>query len=318
MGQRDADTIDIWAKSGQIYRISGPGQGKQGISMAPNSVGLLQDAPVKTIWHKTMFGQAMSGMEWERRDIVATLNVGEEMGYDPDRDPDDWYDLYSEIRSAFSYTEDTKIVYGSADGDRILYARMTETPKPFSAQRFEGKDPRLWSYGSVVLTMGCEFPFYLGPSEKYEWNFDGPSGWARIPFYNPGDVPIWPIFEVAEGAQYSLPDYSWGNEEYGRGLTDLDKIITTPLLRMGETCEIQTRPDLETYQSENDAPVGLRANGRDFEYPIPAGEGVGAEDPNQGATIRGFNAIDGGAVTVEMPRWFSSPYVRPRLTRLVA
>ena len=59
----------------------------------------------------------------------------------------------------------------------------------------------------------------------------------------------------------------------GAARHDLDKVVRTPELEIGENIEIQTRPDLETYQSENDAPVGLRANGRDFEYPILPGEG---------------------------------------------
>lgn len=314
MAHRHTDTIDLVGKQGQLYRISGPGQGQQGYSMAPKSTGLLEDVPVKTIWHKTMFGQAMSGMEWERRDVVFTLNVGEELGIDPERDPDEWHDLYSEIREAFSYTEDTKIIYGSADGDRILYARLLEKPKPFSAYNFEGKDPKLWSFGSVVITMACEFPFYIGPSEVWTWEFEGTGTfWETFPWYNPSDVPIWPIFNVTSQARYFLPDFSFGNEEYGRGQTDMDKIVRTPILAKGEECEIQTRPDMETYQAANDSPVGLRAEGRDFEYPIPPG--AGDPDPENGATFRVDNVVDGGALKAELPRWYSSPYARPRLTR---
>ncbi|AEJ95331.1 minor tail protein [Mycobacterium phage LittleLaf] len=309
---RFADTIDIYGKHGQIYRISGPGQGQQGFELAPGSTGLLQDAPVKTTWHKTMFGMSMSGMEWERRDIVWTVNIGVNLGLDPLRDPDEWHDLYDEWRRAFSYTHDTKIVYGSADGDRVLYARLLETPKPFSAHQFEGGDPKRWSMSSIVMTMACEFPFYIGPSEVYEWEFEG-SGlfWTRIPHYNPSDVPIWPTYECTWGARWHIPDFSWGNEEFGRGQADLDKIVRTPELQMGENIEIQTRPDLETYQAENDAPVGLRANGRDFEYPILPGEG----DPNpaNGAVFMADRVVDGGALRATYPRWYSSPYSRPRL-----
>lgn len=316
MGHAQTDTIDIVGKQGQLYRISGPGQGEQGFFLAPKSTGLLDDAPVKTIWHKTMFGQAMSGMEWERRDIVATLNIGYDSPLDPERDPDEWHDLYSEIRSAFSFTQDTKIIYGAADGDRILYARMLEAPKPFSVHAFEGKDPKLWSFGSLVLTMACEFPFYVAPSYWYEWEFEG-SGtfWTRLPYFNDSDVPTWPYYEVTAQARWHIPDFSWGNEEYGRGQDDLDKIVKTPYLEEGESCNIFTRPDIDTFQSENDAPVGLRAEGRDFEYPIPPGEGVGAENADEGAVFMATQVVDGGALRVELPRWYSSPYARPRLTR---
>jgi hypothetical protein len=305
------DTIDIEDKFGQRVRISGPGQGEQGYFMSPNSTGLLDDVPVKTIWHKTMFGMAYSGMEWERRELVWTCNIGYDQYLDPDRDPDEWHQLYDDWRSMFAYDRDTKIIYGAPDGERILYARMIEKPKPFSTHKFEGKDPKLWKFGSVVMTMACEFPFFIGPSERYIWEFEGTGTvWTRLPHYNPSDVPIWPTYEVTEGARYHIPDFSWGNEYYGRGAADEGKIVPTPILQTGETCDIHTRPDEETYQSANDAPVGLRAQGRDFEYPIPPYTGE-----EEGAVFAATNVIDGGVLTAEYPRWYSSPFARPRLTR---
>lgn len=305
------DTIDIENKFGQRVRISGPGQGEQGYFMSPNSTGLLDDAPVKTIWHKTMFGQSYSGMEWERRELVWTCNIGYDQYLDPDRDPDEWHQLYADWRSMFAYDSDTKIIYGAPDGERVLFARMIERPKPFSTHKFEGKDPKLWRFGSVVMTMACEFPFYVGPSEKYTWEFDGTGTvWTRLPHYNPSDVPIWPIYEATEMAQYHIPDFSWGNDYYGRGYADEGKVVPTPLLGKGESVDIHTRPDEETYQSANDAPVGLRSNGKDFEYPIPPYTG---ED--EGAVFMATNVFDGGVFTAEYPRWYSSPFSRPRITR---
>lgn len=316
MGHAHTDPIDIEDRFGELIRISGPGQGAQGYFMAPNSQGLLDDAPVKTIWHKTMFGQSYSGMEWERREPIFTINIGYDEQIDPERDPDEWHDLYASLRARFYYDRDTKFIYRSPDEDRIMYARLIDKPKPFSTHSFEGKDPKLWSFGSVVFTMGCEFPFYIGKSERYEWNFEGTGRrWTKIPHYNPSDVPIWPTYEASEGALYFIPDYSWGNEYYGRGQADLDKIVPTPLLRTGETCDIHTRPDEETYQAANDAPVGLRANGKDFEYPIPPGDGIGAEDINDGAVFVADQITDGGWFTAEYPRWYSSPFSRPQLVR---
>lgn len=317
MAARHADTIDIVGKQGQLYRISGPGQGLQGVELAPRSTGLLDDAPVKPIWYKTMFGQSMIDWEWERRDIVATLNIGTELGVDPERDPDAWHDLFDDIKQQFSFTEDTPIKYGSADGDRMLYVRQLERPKIFTAYQFEGKDPKLWSFGSIILTLACEFPFFVGPSEFWEWEFDGPGHhWVQMPFYNPGDVPIWPVYNVTWGSQYRFPDFSWGNEKFGSGVADLGKTVLTPMLAPGENCEIQTRPDLETYQAENDAPVTLRTKGIDFEYPIPPG--AGDPNPENGAVFSADCTTDGGAVRMELQRWYSSPYARPRLTRALA
>ena len=317
MGHWQTDTIDIEDRSGRRIRISGPGQGEQGYFMAPSSQGLLDDAPVKTIWHKSMFGQSFSGMEWERRELVWTCNIGYEDCIDPERDPDEWHQLYADFRDMFSYSEDTKIIYGTGTDERVLYARMLEKPKPFSTLQFEGRDPKLWSFGSVVMTMACEFPFYVGPTETYEWEFEGTGTiWTKMPFYNPSDVPIFPWYEVTDKARWHIPDVSWGNEMYGRGVTDYDKVVRTPYLEEGENCRIQTRPDQETFQSENDAPVGLRAQGRDFEYPIPPGEGIGDNDPDEGAVFRASEVVSGGALKAYFPRWYSSPYSRPRLFRV--
>jgi hypothetical protein len=311
------DTIDLEDKYGDRIRVSGPGQGEEGYFMAPNSTGLLDDAPVKTIWQKSMFGQKFSGMEWERREPIFTINIGYNTPMDPDRDPDEWHQLYSDLRSRFSYTEDTKVIYGSPDEDRILYLRLLEAPKPFSTHTFEGKDPKLWSFGSVVFTTACEFPFYIGPTEEYVWEFEGVGSlWTQLPHYNPSDVPIWPEYEASERAQFHIPDYSWGNEYYGRGMADLDKIVPTPYLEVGESCDIHTRPDEETYQAANDSGLGLRSGGKDFEYPIPPGEGIGYSlDGEPGAVFRATNVVDGGFFKAKYPRWYSSPFSRPRLTR---
>lgn len=312
------DTIDIEDRFGERIRLSGPGMYEQGYFLAPNSTGLLDDVPVKTIWQKTMFGMRYSGMEYERREQVWTVNIGyDSQGIDPEREPDEWHMLYEDWRRKFAYDRDTKVWYGAADGERRLDVRMIEKPKPFSTHSFEGKDPKLWSFGSVVMTTACEFPFYIGPSEKYVWEFEGVgTAWTRLPHYNPSDVPIWPTYEITEGARYHIPDFSWGNEYYGRGVADMDKIVPTPLLGVGESCDIHTRPDEETYQAANDAPVGLRANGKDFEYPIPPDTGVGVEfSDDSGAVFMATEVVDGGVLTAEYPRWYSSPYSRPRLVR---
>ena len=315
MGMAQTDTIDIEDKYGELIRLSGPGMYEQGYFLAPRSTGLLDDAPVKTIWHKTMFGQSFSGMEWERREQVWTVNIGyDDAGIDPERDPDEWHMLYDDWRRKFDYEKPTKVIYGAPDGDRILFLQMIEKPKPFSTHAFEGKDPKLWSFGSVIMTTASEFPFYVGPSERFEWEIPGVgTQWTKLPWYNDSDVPVWPTFELTEGARYHLPDFSWGNEYYGRGVADENKVVPTPLLGPGESCDVNTRPDKETYQAANDAPVGLRAGGKDFEYPIPPD--TGEPDAEHGATFVATDITGGAALTVEIPRWYSSPYSRPRLVR---
>ena len=110
-----------------------------------------------------------------------------------------------------------------------------------------------------------------------------------------------------------LPDYSFGSEIYGRGVADSGKTVATPQILEGDgNVSVFTRPDKETYISEMETPVGLRAAGKDFEYPIPPGMGTSDTDgANPGCVVRAMNATAGCAIKLTLPRWYSEPFSTP-------
>lgn len=303
------DSIDIVDYFGYKWRIMGPGEGDQGVWLAPKSTGLF-DMPLKTNWGPGIYGQRFRSWKPQRRDVVWTVYIANpEDGEGLDDDPDTWHAIYARwkagIRAGFPIT----VIYTSVDGERRLTITPLEAPKSVSTLEFEGVDPHLWPFGSVVNTSATtELPFYVGPSEKYTWEFTGSgSTWLWLPYYNPATVECWAEWEITSEAEWFLPDYSFGSEEYGRGPTDEGKTVRITPLIYGEDTTVYTRPDLETLVAANDNPVGNRMGGRDFEYPIPPGAG----DPDKGCVVYARGIASGAALTLTLPRWHEEPFGTP-------
>lgn len=305
------DSIDCIDSFGQRWRIMGPGEGTQGAWLAPRSTGLF-DMPFKTNWKNSIYGQSFSSWKPERRDIVWTIYIANpEDNAGIDEDPDTWHWIYSRWKAGFRPGYPFTIIYNSVDGERRLTCVPLETAKSVNTLDFEGVDPHLWPFGSVVMTMAADpLPFYVGPTETFEWEWAGAgSTWFQLPFYNPGTVEVWPEWELSasNNIQWWLPDYSFGSEEYGRGQADEGKTVRLPILRDGEDLSVYTRPDLETLIAANDAPVGNRLAGRDFEYPIPPGGG----DGTAGCTVMVTGVDSGAALRLHLPRWYEEPFSTP-------
>lgn len=311
---RWTDTIDIIGVNGDRCRVSGPGMGDWGPELARHSTGLF-DSPFKTNWGKSMLGQSFESWVPARRDIVATFHIlNPDTGDDLERDPDLWHTIYSRFKALFGSTPEGEatIVYGSADGERHLGVRLLQEAKSFTGNNFEGGDPHLSHYGSLMLTLACENPYYIGPTEHYAWETSGQDdAWFTLPHYNPCTVMIWKEWLLTDQAQWTLPDYSYGWEEYGRGVADMGKTVTLPLLAPGENVHVNTRPDTETLIAENEAPVGNRWRGQDLEYPILAG--AGSPDPANGCVVRVQNITnpDGARCELMLPRWYAEPFSTP-------
>lgn len=308
--RRQGDIIDVIGVNGDFCRISPPGF-SWGPELAPGSTGLY-DMPIRTNWGSYGFGQFFQSWKPKRRDVVWTVNImNPETGTPLDSDDDLWHTIYSRWKAMFSPAAETTIVYTSADGERTLSLRTLDTPKPFSANNFEGKDPHVFSFGSVVQTMAAELPFYVGKTERFAWETSQPGRyWFHLPFYNPSSVEIWPEWHLTGGAQWQLPDYSFGNEAYGRGKADKGKTISLAPLMNDEDLDIQTRPDLETFITSLETPFANRNAGKDFEYPIPPGQG----DSDRGCVVRvNVTNPDGARCELDLPRWYDEPFSTPRI-----
>lgn len=311
MIRREADIIDVIGVNGDFCRISPPGF-SWGPELAPGSTGLY-DMPIQTNWISYGFGQQFQSWKPKRRNIVWTINI-----MNPDapgamltQDSDLWHTIYSRWKAMFSPVYEATIAYTSTDGQRTLGARTLDTAKPFSAHNFEGRDPSLFSFGSVVQTMGCELPFYVGNPFPFQWETDTPgSYWFPIPFFNPGSVDIWPEYSTTGGATWQLPDLSFGSEAYGRGLADAGKTLKLATQMDEEDLDIQTRPDLETFITSLETPFAARMAGRDFEYPIAPGMG----DTERGAVVMvNVTNTDGARFEMTLPRWYDEPFSTARV-----
>ena len=312
-GYRHTDTIDVIGTNGDFCRISHDDL-TWGPVLAPGSTGLFE-MPVQTNWGSYGFGQFYQSWKPKRRDVVWTIHiVNPQTGSRLDQDAELWHIIYSRWRAMFRMGGVVTVVYTSMDGERRLEVRTVQEPKPFSAQSFEGGDPHRWAYGSIVQTMAAELPFYVGAPDTYALEFTGAGDfWGNLPFHNPSTVDIGPEWELTHGAKYVLPDYSFGSEIYGRGIMDAGKTVPTPTIVEGDgSVSVFTRPDKETYISENETPVGLRAAGKDFEYPIPPGMGTSsAKSPNPGCVVRAMGVTDGCAIKLTLPRWYAEPFSTP-------
>lgn len=314
MIRRQGDIIDVYGYNGDFCRISPPGL-SWGPVLAPASQGLY-DMPIQSNWGSYGFGQFFQSWKPKRRNVVWTVDIANPDNYHQllTPDSDHWHTIYSRWKAMFSPQFESTIMYTSQDGPRALGVRTIDAPKPFSAHNFEGKDPKLYAFGSVVQTMGCELPFYVGDTKRFAHEGDGiGSVWFPLPFYNPTPIDLWPVWHLTGGATYQLPDFSYGSEAYGRGVSDLGKTILMAPLLTNEDLDIQTRPDLETFITSLETMYAGRMAGRDFEYPIAPGMG----DATEGCIVRVNNTNpDGFRVELDLTFWYDEPFSTARVAAL--
>lgn len=303
------DTIDVEGVNGDFCRISPPGL-SWGPELAPKSTGLF-DMAIQTNWGVGPFGQFFSSWKPKARDVVWTIHImNPETGNNAlQEDSDLWRSIYSRWKNMFRPDKDATIIYTSSGEERRLGLKTLQASQSFSSQSFEGKDPALFAYGSVVQTMRAELPFYVGKSDKFSWSTPSAgSFWFPLPYFNPSTVDIWSEWDLDGGAQWILPDYSFGLEAYGRGQPDRGKTVPIPNLLPGENVTVMTRPDMEWIISEWETDPSLRSPGLRHEYPIGPGQG----DSSNGCVVRCLNATTSDlAAVLTLPRWYDTPFSTP-------
>lgn len=300
------ETITMVGVSGREWTLSGVGPSK--VSMAPNSTGLYETA-VTPIYSDATYGEKFEGLTYPSTTVVWTAQVGA----DKERDPETWHSMYSDFRHDIDFEFPCTFRYTSSDGVRERKLRLASEPKPFSVYNFEGKDPHLFSFGSMVITMKTELPFYVGKSAFYSWAdpnlaAKGGEAWFPIRLSNPAQVECWKKFTLTDQARWILPDPSFGSNKMGRADIDRGRTSPLPLLAKGEGLKVDSHPDEQTLRAANDAPVYARYFD-DLYYPIPGGaDGVYA------VRVTDCTNPDGAAFRMELPRWYLTPFSRPRIT----
>jgi hypothetical protein len=194
--------------------------------LAPGSKGLF-DMPIETFWGRGPFGSFFQSWRPKARDVQWTINImNPQTGTMLDQDEALWHTIYSRWKAMFSPAVESTVEYMSLDGMRTLGLRTVVEPQPFSSLNFEGHDPHLWSFGSVVQSQRAELPFYVGKPDRYSHSIDGVGNfWFPMPYFNPASADCWAEWDLSGGADWILPDYSYGLEAYGRGVSDMGKKI---------------------------------------------------------------------------------------------
>ena len=284
--------IEVIGRDGSNWVLSGPGMGKQGVTLSPQ-LQQFYDAPVKTLYVPGPFGEEYAGKRVQRREIVLTVQAW-------DHDPDTWATIDSAWRWAWDYDEESTIRVTTSDGTRTLNVRLMEEPKPYY-----DKDPHITADNPIVMTLTATFPYWVEPPSVLQWASLETQDFTTFPVVNDGDVPVWLKWLVTAPGTWVLPDFSFGNDMYSRGKADAGRTIPLPDLVAGEHLSVDSDPRVQTLIAVNGMPTQNRWKGQDLLYPLMPGRS--ADLP-----VQLFNAAQGGACRLTVPRWFSRPFGRPQ------
>ncbi|OMC55368.1 hypothetical protein A5747_13325 [Mycobacterium sp. IS-836] len=288
--------IELTGRDGSYWCLAGPGAGQQGITISPNIQNFI-DAPVKTLWVPGPFGQQYAGKRVQRREMVFAVQI-----YDDD--PDTWATIDSQWRWAWDYDEEATLSVTTSDGTRSIGLRLLEAPKPYY-----DKDPHITADNPVVMTTAAEFPYWVEKPDQFDLTTVN-TDFTWKPFVqNNGDIPVWLRWTLTDQALWKLPDFSWGNDMYSRGQTDLGRTVYLPELVEGENVVVDSDPRVQTIVAANDNPVQHRWKGQDLLYPLMPGK-----SGNIPVTVS--NAPFGAAARLTVPKWFSRPWSRPHVVRV--
>lgn len=295
-----ANKIEVFGCDGSYWYISGPDIPQEaGVTLSPGLDGAI-DAPVKTLWLPGAFGQEAMGMRWQRRDMVFSVQTFAE-------DHETWLSVDSEWRAAWDYVKQTQICYTTSAGTRWLNVRMLEEPKSYQGDTDRGKSPFLVCDSSIVMTVAAELPFYVGETDVYEWELppDGPDfADFTIDVHNDSDVPVFPRWTLTDKAIWTLPDLSWGSDEYDRAFEDMGRIVELPELEEGEGIVVDADPRRQTILAKSLTNVQGRWKGQDLLYPFAPGA-------TGSIPVSVRNAPNGAALRLEVPKWYTRPWSRP-------
>lgn len=290
--------IEVFGVHDEYFCISGEGAGNEGVILQPKLKGAI-DTPVKSMWLPGSYGQTFVDFRWERREVIFTVTIVADDG-----DPETWHSIDSKWRFAHDYVKESTIRFTTSDGYRDLKVRMIEEPKSYESAGWEGKDPHLYATSTVVMTMAAELPFFVGPSDFYSWSGEGEKGRTTFKLNVDCDVPVWPRWTLSDEARWRLPDFSFGNEEYGRGVMDMGRTVELPFLPKGAGCVADSDPRVQTLLAKNRINLHGLWKGQDLLYPIAGG--TYSEIP-----VAVSDAVAGFACRLEVPKWYTRPWSRP-------
>lgn len=291
--------IEIVGRDGSEWTISGPGFGRQGVTLKPR-VSQLIDAPVKTLFVPGPFGEEFAGKRVQRREMVFTVQIGGD-----DMDVDDWAYADAAWRWAWDYEQESMMRVtvlnssGAVVSSRYIMLRLLEEPKSYG-----DRDPYITGDNEVVMTVTATFPYWRSDDLIQEWTTGSASGSHTFTVASDSDVPVWMRWAVTAPGVWTLSDKSWGSEVYARGDADENRTVELPELPSGAHASVDSDPRAQTIICVNGFPAQHHWRGRDLLYPLQPGvEGT--------VTASVTGATGGAAVALIVPRWYSRPWSGP-------
>ncbi|MGZ9829942.1 phage tail protein [Tsukamurella ocularis] len=304
------DPISKWeviGADGSYWCIQSPDPleaGAEGAQLGvdPKELG---DVPVKTIYNATAFqeGATYGGKRVMMRNPVLMVKC-----YDRG---DGVADTESRWRMAWDYDTDTTIrisTDGARPSVRTIKLRLGKEPDVITPL---SKDMRLIDRCNVVLTLAAGDPFFYEPDALDHWTAttsNDASGTVTIS--NPTDQKLWLQWELTAPGIWRLPDYSFGDNSKGWAVEHANRIIVLPSLGTGQHVNLDTYPDNERIDADDESLVWARMRAIEFLYPVPPYTAP-IELP-----VRVTNGPVGATARVRMRRRWSRPWGLQR-TRLV-
>lgn len=250
MSWSDLATVEVEGVDGSVWRLHGPGAGKEGVRLGTSPEGLY-DAPVRTLWQQGAFqeGATPNGVRWDARDVVFVALVQSRGGRS-------WQDVDSQWRRAWSYTADSILRVSTPSGTRELHLRMFEAPG-FTPET----DPRINSFGEVVMTCRAGDPFWREQPEKQTVVASSASGTEYLDVFNPTDKDMWLRWVSAPGSRWTLPDFDFAGGT---------RTVTLPSAYTSREVLIDTHPLHEQVVVVGWANAWEAMGGVQFIHPVPA------------------------------------------------
>lgn len=303
----DETLIEWEGCDGSWWTLAGPNQWGEGVCLASEDDGTdfdgMYEPPVTAIYNSTAFevGAHFGGIREEKYDFILAVHVKGEKGRP-------WRYVDSAFRRAMSFKRDSKIWVTTGDSRRHLPVRLGGKVRLKTAH-----DPNSEQYGLLLIPLVGAYPRWIEKDHVSEFvtttdttGGGTETGYVTVSNPLPEDYEIWPKWRIQAsnaGLIVTLPDYSWGNDEYDRAEEDaLLKVELAPLIA-GEHLLVDTDKMAWGGQfiSNLDTEFHARMGGRRLVYPIP-----GDTPPTQ-VPVTVTKAPIGTGIQVVCPR----PWPRP-------
>lgn len=250
MSYADLAVIELEGVDGSVWRLHGRGSGAEGVHLGESPDGIY-DAPVRTLWQQGAFqeGATPNGTRWDARDVVFTAMIQSTAERS-------WQEVDSAWRRAWAYDQDSILRVTTPSGTRELRLRMFESPK-FTPDH----DPRVNSFGEVVMTCRAGDPFWREQPHKQTVTADTASGTAYVDVSNPTDKDMWLRWVLSAGSRWTLPDFDFAGGS---------RTVTMPTLFTSRDVLVDTHPLREQIVVVDWANAWEAMGGVQLLHPVPA------------------------------------------------